>query len=180
MVVWSSPLKGFYGPGADVPRVMVDLNAAQELFTAFFAIYFSLTIDRSFREYKAYDTYSAWRGERRAVRRLFLAWVFLIVLPLLQYAYVMGLLAHVELRFDQALPDTLAITIIGLLSFYMFGYYRVFEAMIHICPQAFYPKDEVEETAMAERTEFWSHFIPGIGYIAVTLLLFAYVVFIYH
>lgn len=159
---------------------MVSLNPAQELFTAFFAIYFTLTIDRSFREYKAYDTYSAWKGERHAIRRLFLAWIFLIILPLIEYAYIMGFLVNVELRFDQAPTDILAIAVVGLLSFYMFGYYRVFEAMIHICPQAFYPREEVEASAMPERQEFWSHFIPGVGYIAVTLLLFIFVVYLYR
>ena len=159
---------------------MVDLNPAQELFTAFFAIYFTLTIDRSFKEYRAYDTFSALKCDRSAIRRLLLAWTFLIVLPIFQYAIIMGLLPRVELRFDLAPTDILSIAIIGLLSFFEFGYYRIFEAFIHLRPHAFFPEDFVKEAIPEVRQEFWSHFIPGIGYIAATLLLFMYVVVFYH
>lgn len=92
----------------------------------------------------------------------------------------MGLLGRVELRFDLAPTNILSIAIIGLLSFFEFGYYRVFEAFIHLRPRAFFSDDYIRESIPEERREFWSQFMPGIGYITVTMLLFLYVVFAYH
>jgi Na+/H+-dicarboxylate symporter len=154
---------------------MADINAAQELFIVFFAVYFGLTIDRSFKEYKSYDTYSAWKGNRPAIRRLFLSWVVLVILPLVQFSVVLGLLSDVELSLDHSLSDIVAITIICLLSFFEFGYYRIFEAVIYLDPKRFYSGEEAERTIAEERQEAWSHFIPGALYLVVTSLLFLFV-----
>lgn len=150
---------------------MVAINPAQELFAAFFTIYFTLTIDRSFKEYRPYDTYAAWQGDPFALRRTFLAWTTLIILPLLQFALIIGLLSGVELSFDHSLTDILAIMTIGILSFFEFGYYRIFEAIVHLRPQIFYSEDD-KETISEERREFWSHFIPGALYLVISAVLF--------
>jgi len=151
------------------------LQASQELFVAFFAIYFTLTIDRSFRDYKAYDTYQAMNLRDHALKRLMVAWVLLIIVPMIEFAYVVALLANVDVMFDTAPGDVLAIAVIGLLSFFEFGYYRIFEAVINRWPDKFYPPDELAETLDEERRRFWAHLVPGLMYILITLGLLAIV-----
>jgi len=147
------------------------INAPQELFLAFFAIYFALNIDRSQREYHPYDTYSVWKGSRHALRRLITAWIVTFFFPMIQFAITFSLLDGVNLSLDLSLADTLVIVAIGFLSFFQFGYYRIFEAIISLKPEAFFPEDDRKIHLHEERGEFRSHFIPGILYVAASVVV---------
>jgi hypothetical protein len=145
------------------------INAAQELFLAFFAIYFALNIDRSQREYHPYDTYSVWKGSRHAFRLLIAAWVVTFILPLVQFAITFSLLDGVALDLNLSFTDTLIIVAIGFLSFFQFGYYRIFEAIISLRPEAFFPEEDRKIHLHEERREFRSHFIPGVLYVVASI-----------
>ncbi|MEL7668938.1 hypothetical protein [Methanobacterium sp.] len=119
---------------------------AQELFTLIFAIHFTLIIDRVHRNYNPYDTYNAWKGQlhaiRRlllswainawkgqlhAIRRLLLSWAIMYILPLLNFAAFLIILGAYGVSFDPTPHGTLNIVLVGLSSFFDFGYYRIFE-----------------------------------------------------
>lgn len=155
---------------------MADLNTAQELFVIFFAIYFSLIIDRANRTYVPYDTFNAWRRSRPALIRLITALVILHLLPLLQFAIVFILLGGITLTFYVSISGILDLMAIGFLSFFDFGYYRIFEAFLYRYPNVYYLEGELTDRLDGTRFEFWSHFIPGILYLlsSVFLLLIIY------
>ncbi len=147
------------------------INAAQELFLAFFAIYFALNIDRTQREYGSYDTYAAWNGSRHAFRRLVTAWVITFLFPMVQFAITFSLLDGVNVALDLTFSDTLMIVAIGFLSFFQFGYYRIFEAIINLRPEVFFLEEDRQKYLKEERREFRSHFVPGILYIVGSVLV---------
>ena len=147
------------------------INAAQELFAAFFAIYFALNIDRAQREYSPYDTYAMWKGNRHAIRRLAAALVVNFILPMVQFAITFALLDGVELTFDVSVTETLAIVGIGFLSFFQFGYYRIFEAIINLRPEVFFVEEDRQKYLREERREFRSHFMPGILYVVGSIVI---------
>ena len=128
-------------------------------------------IERANEAYRPYDTYAAWKGSFHAIRRLLAAWIILTFLPLLQFAVTISLLSGVNLSFDLTFTDVLVLVVIGFLSFFQFGYYRIFEAIINLRPAAFFPDNERQEFLNKERQEFWSHFIPGVMYVAASSLL---------
>ena len=109
---------------------------------------------------------------------LLAAWIILTFLPLLQFAVTISLLNGVNLSFDLTFTDVLVLVVIGFLSFFQFGYYRIFEAMINLRPAAFFPDNEREEFLNKERQEFWSHFIPGIMYVIASSLLLLLILFV--
>ena len=147
------------------------INAAQELFLAFFAIYFALNIDRTQREYGSYDTYAAWNGSRHAFRRLVTAWVVTFLFPMVQFAITFSLLDGVNVALDLTFSDTLMIVAIGFLSFFQFGYYRIFEAIINLRPEVFFLEEGRQKYLKEERREFRSHFVPGVLYIVGSVLV---------
>jgi hypothetical protein len=151
------------------------INSAQELFGVFFAIYFTLIVDRAYQEYHSFDTYNAWRGHRQALLRLLAGWLFVMVLPLLQFAVTMVVLSGVDIAFEQTLGEILVLMILGVLSFFDLGYYRMYEALLHLRPALFYSQEERSTYIKEEKREFWSHFIPGLLYVlfsAFLLLIF--------
>ena len=99
----------------------------QELFTLIFAIHFTLIIDRVHRNYNPYDTYNAWKGQLHAIRRLLLSWTIMYILPLLNFAAFLLILGAYNVPFDPTPRGTLNIVLVGLSSFFDFGYYRIFE-----------------------------------------------------
>ncbi len=104
---------------------------AQELFSLFFAIYFALIIDRSHEMYKPWDTYSAWKGKSHNIKRLLAAWIILFIVPLFHFSILFVLLGLINVRFDMTISDILNITLIGLGSFFEYGYFRIYEALLH-------------------------------------------------
>ncbi len=149
---------------------MPAINAAQELFAAFFAVYFSLTLDRSHKEYNAYDTYSAWHGDRRAFRRLVTAWTFLVLLPITQFSILVILLNRLNLTFAMTPREVVVLSIISVLAFFEWGYYRIYEGVLYLRPGTFYSEEEQIKLLKSERWEFPSHFYPGLFYIIMSFV----------
>ena len=144
---------------------------AQQLFTLIFAIHFTLIIDRVNRNYNPYDTYNAWKGKSHAIKRLLLSWLIMYILPLLNFAAFLIILGIYGISFQSNLHGALNIVLVGLLSFFDFGYYRIFEAMLYLSPNTFYTDEERDEILAKEREEFQAHFIPGILYVVMTTIM---------
>jgi hypothetical protein len=144
---------------------------AQELFSLFFAIYFSLIIDRSHEMYKPWDTYNAWKGKSHNIKRLFTAWIILFIVPLFQFAILFALLGLIDVRFDMTIRGILNVTLIGLGSFFDFGYFRIYEAFLHRYPESFFADEETIQKARFLHPDFWAHFIPGALYVTLSTLM---------
>ncbi|MGZ7117829.1 MAG: hypothetical protein ACXVHS_10350 [Methanobacterium sp.] len=147
------------------------ISEAQELFILIFAIYFTLIIDRANRTYNPYDTYKAWKGRGKALRRLILSWTVLHILPLLNFAIFFIILGLNNTYFNPNLLGVTNIVLVGLLAFFDFGYYRIFEAFLYLSPQKFLTDKERKEVLNEERFEFRAHMIPGILYVVITWLI---------
>jgi hypothetical protein len=149
----------------------MSLTEAQELFSLFFAIYFSLIIDRSNQDYKSWDTYNAWRGRSHNIKRLFAAWIILFIVPLLHFAILFILLGSIDVRFDMTISGILNVALIGVGSFFEFGYFRIYEAFLHKYPESFFAEEERIQKERLIRPDFWAHFIPGALYVILSTLM---------
>jgi hypothetical protein len=154
------------------------LNDAQQLFGFFFAIYFYMIIDRTHVMYQSWDTYSAWRGKSHNINRLFAAWLILVILPVTQFAILFTLLGLFNVTFEPTIGGVVRIVLISISSFFTFGYFRLYEALIHRYPALFFSEEEQKEGKMEIRPHFWAHFIPGILYVAVSTLLLVIALYI--
>jgi hypothetical protein len=139
------------------------LTEAQDLFALFFAIYFAMIIDRSHEMYKPWDTYNAWKGKSHNIRRLLAAWIILFAIPLLHFALLFTLLGSINIRFDITISGISNVVLIGLSSFFDFGYFRIYEAFLHSYPESFFSDEDLikKEFSNKIRPDFWAHFIPG-------------------
>jgi len=145
---------------------------AQQLFTIIFAIHFTLIIDRVQRNYNPYDTYNAWKGQSHAIKRLLVNWLIMYIIPLTNFAvYLIGLGVY-NITFDPYLRGIINVVLVGLLSFFDFGYYRIYEAILYAYPEAFYTDQERVEVLEKERGEVRAHLIPGMAYVMATLMIF--------
>ncbi len=149
----------------------MSLTEAQELFELFFAIYFALIIDRSHEVYKPWDTYNAWKGNSYNIKRLFTAWIILFIVPLLHFAILFILLGSIDVRFDMTISGILNVALIGVGSFFEFGYFRVYEAFMHKYPESFFTDEERIQKGSSIRSDFWAHFIPGALYVTLSTLM---------
>ncbi len=149
----------------------LEFTASQELFILIFAIHFTLIIERVHQNYNPYDTYSAWKGIPHAIKRLLLSWTILYILPLLQFAIFFILLGIYEVDFEMTIRGVFSIVLVGLLSFFDFGYYRIFEAALYYSPDSFFTKEEQDEMLEKERGEVRAHLIPGICYVVATVIM---------
>ena len=149
------------------------LNDAQELFSLFFAIYFSLIIDRSNQDYRSWDTYNAWRGRSHNIKRLLAAWIVLFIIPLLHFSILFSLLGSFNIQFDRTISGISNIVLISLSSFFDFGYYRIYEALLHKYPKSFFVDEERTRLESSGKIlpDFWAHFIPGALYVSLSTLL---------
>ncbi len=123
----------------------MDLTEAQNLFALFFAIYFALIIDRANETYKPWDTYNAWRGVPHDIKRLLAAWTILFIIPLLHFAILFTLLGSINIRFDLTVIGVINVVLIGLGSFFDFGYYRIYEAILHSYSGSFFSDEELAQ-----------------------------------
>lgn len=144
---------------------------AQQLFTLIFAIHFTLIIDRVNRAYNPYDTYNAWKGQLHSIRRLFLSWSIMYILPLLNFAAFLLILGIYNVSFDLNINGALNIVLVALSSFFDFGYYRIFESILYLSPKTFYTDEEVDKMLDDNRDEFRAHFIPGILYVIASFIM---------
>jgi hypothetical protein len=151
----------------------MDLTEAQNLFALFFAIYFALIIDRANEMYKPWDTYNAWRRKPHNIRRLLAGWIILFIIPLLHFSIFFTLLGSLNIRFDATVRGILNIVLVGLGSFFDFGYFRIYEAFLHTYPGSFFSNEELTQIIPSEkiRPDFWAHFIPGALYVTLSIIM---------
>lgn len=149
----------------------MSLTEAQELFELFFAVYFALIIDRSHEVYKPWDTYNAWKGNSYNIKRLLTAWIILFIVPLLHFAILFILLGSIDVRFDMTISGVLNVALIGVGSFFEFGYFRIYEAFLHKYPKFFFTDEERIQKGPSIRPDFWAHFIPGALYVILSTLM---------
>jgi hypothetical protein len=156
------------------------LTEAQELFALFFAIYFAMIIDRSHEMYRPWDTYNAWKGKPHAIRRLLAGWILLFAIPLLHFGILFTLLGSRNIPFDATMTGIVRVVLIGFSSFFDFGYFRIYEALVHSYPGSFFSDEDLTrvERSGRIRPDFRAHFIPGALY--VILSTFAMLVAIYY
>ena len=150
----------------------MSLNEAQELFSLFFAIYFSLIIDRAHKTYKPWDTYNAWKGSSHNIKRLLVAWIILVVVPLFHFGILFILLGSFNVRFDLTIRGVSDIVLIGLGSFFEFGYFRIYESFLHKYPSSFFIDEERMPVEISGKVlpDFSAHFIPGALYVLFSTL----------
>jgi hypothetical protein len=149
----------------------MSLDDAQELFSLFFTIYFSMIIDRSHEIYKSWDTYNAWKRKSHNIKRLFTAWTILFIVPLLHFAILFILLGSIDVLFDMTISGILNIALIGVGSFFEFGYFRIYKAFLHKYPESFFADEEKIQKERLIRPDFWAHFIFGVLYVILSALM---------
>jgi hypothetical protein len=151
----------------------MSLTEAQELFSLFFAIYFSLIIDRSHQTYKPWDTYNAWKGKAHNIRRLLVAWIILFIVPIFHFSILFLLLGSSNVQFDMTIRGISNVVLISLSSFFDFGYFRIYEAFIHRYPESFFADEEWARIELSSKTlpDFWAHFLPGVLYVLLSTLM---------
>lgn len=147
------------------------ITEAQELFILIFAIYFTLIIDRANRSYNPYDTYNAWTGKPHAIKRLILSWTVLHIFPLLNFAIFYIILGLNETPFSPNFIGIINIILVGLLAFFDFGYYRIFEGFLYLSPEKFLTNKERIEILDDKKDEFRAHMIPGALYVLTTWII---------
>ncbi|MEN6593085.1 MAG: hypothetical protein ABFC12_07580 [Methanobacterium sp.] len=59
-----------------------------------------------------------------------MAWIILYILPLLQFAIFFILLGIYGVDFEMTILGVFSIVLVGFLSSFDFGYYRIFEAAL--------------------------------------------------
>jgi hypothetical protein len=148
-------------------------NDAQELFSLFFAIYFSLIIDRANQEYNPWDLYNAWRGRSHNLKRALVAWIILFIIPLIHFSLLFSLLGNFNINFDSTIEGLSNLILICLASFFDFGYYRMYEAFLHKYSESFFAEEELVQVQHLGRIRpgFWAHFIPGLFYVLISALI---------
>ena len=149
------------------------LTAAQDLFTLFFAIYFALSIERAHEAYKPWDTYNAWKGKIHNVKRLMSGWIILFAIPIVHFAILFAILGTMDIQFNMTLRGISNIVLIGLSSFFDFGYFRIYEAFLHGDPGSFFSEEDLTKLDLSNnvRPDFWAHFIPGMLYVIISTLM---------
>ena len=147
------------------------LNEAQELFGFFFAITFALTIDRSHEIYKPWDTYNAWKGKSHNINRLLMAWIILILLPIMHFAILFTLLEIFNVTFGTTIVGVLNVVLVSISSFFAFGYFRIYEAFLHGFSELFFSEEEKIGFSIEIRPYFWAHFIPGVLYVLISTFI---------
>ncbi len=145
---------------------------AQQLFTIIFAIHFTLIIDRVNRNYNPYDTYNAWKGQSHAIKRLLVNWIIVYFIPLINFAIYLISLGVYNVIFDPYIRGVINIVLVALLSFFDFGYYRIFEAILYAYPKEFYTDKEIDTVLEKERGEVRAHLLPGVAYVVATMVIF--------
>jgi hypothetical protein len=151
----------------------MDFTEAQNLFAFFFAVYFALIIDRAHHTYTPWDTYGAWKGNVNNIYRLLAGWIILFIMPLLHFSLLFVLLGSIGTDFKMTAVDVLSLVLIGLGSFFDFGYYRIYEAFLHNYPGVFFSDEELAGMIASGklRPGFRAHFIPGMLFVTLSTLL---------
>ena len=63
------------------------------------------------------------------------------------------------------------VVLVGISSFFEFGYFRIYEAYLHRYPESFFAEEELIERVDIIRPDFLGHFIPGLIYVLLSALV---------
>ncbi len=154
------------------------LNEAQELFGLFFAITFALTIDRSNEVYKPWDTYNAWKGKSHNINRLLMAWIILILLPIIHFTILFTLLEMFNVTFETTIVGVLTVVLVSISPIFPLGYFRIYEAFLHGFSERFFSEEEKIGFSLEIRPYFWAHFIPGVLYVLISTFMLVVALYI--
>ena len=148
-------------------------TGAQEIFILFFAVYFGLMLERSHEMYNPWDTYNAWKGKADNFNRLLAAWLILFATPMLNFAILFILLGDANLQIDMTIRGVINVVFIGFSSFFEFGYFRIYEAVLQGYPESFFADEDLAklESLNIVRPDFWAHLVPGILYVSLSTLI---------
>jgi len=99
------------------------------------------------------------------------AWIILFIVPLLHFAILFILLGSIDVRFNTTISGILNVALIGVGSFFEFGYFRIYEAFLHKYLESFFTDEERIQKERLIRPDFWAHFIPGALYVILSTLM---------
>ncbi len=153
------------------------LNEAQELFGFFFAITFYLIIERSHEIYRPWDTYKAWKGESHNINRLLMAWIILILLPIIHFTILFTLLEMFNVTFETTIVGVLTVVLVSISPIFPLGYFRIYEAFLHGFSELFFSEEEIG-LSIEIRPYFWAHFIPGVLYVLISSFMLVVALYI--
>jgi hypothetical protein len=94
-----------------------------------------------------------------------------------QFAVIFLLLGGIDITFDLTISNVIVLVAIGFLSFFCWGYQRIYEAVLHFSPSTFYPEEERSAFIKEERQEFMAHLVPGLLYVLSSVLLLIIIFF---
>ena len=149
----------------------MSLTNAQELFMLFFGIHFAVTIEKAHDMYKPWETYSAWGGSSHNIKRLLIAYLILVFIPLTHFGLLFVFIGSSSVPFDLTLDGVSNVILVSLSSLFEFGYFRMYEAFLHTYPKLFFTEEEIEEHTVRILPGFWSHFAPGLIYVLLSTIL---------
>jgi hypothetical protein len=114
-----------------------------------------------------------WTGNAYNVKRLLAGWIILFILPLLHFSFLFVLLGSIGTDFKMTTVHVMSLVLIGLGSFFDFGYYRIYEAFLHNYPRTFFSDKELTGMIASGklRPGFLAHFIPGMLFVTLSTLL---------
>jgi hypothetical protein len=92
---------------------------------------------------------------------------------LLHFSILFALLGAIEIGFTLTIRNVVALVLIGLGSFFDFGYFRIYEGFLHRYPGSFFSEGELVLIIPPEkiRPDFPAHFIPGVLYVTVSTVM---------
>jgi hypothetical protein len=101
------------------------------------------------------------------------AWILLFAVPLLHFAILFTLLGSIDIQFDMTTRGISNVVLIGLSSFFDFGYFRIYEAFLHRYPESFFSDEDAIQIELSGkiRPDFWAHFMPGALYVIISILM---------
>lgn len=121
------------------------MNASQQIFVVFFAIFWG-TSANAWPRWKPFH-WTFFGSSSRVTTRVLWATLLLNVVPVVYFAWMLQQLAAVG---TQA-PDTRTI-VVGLIpAFAIFGLYRLWFSVIEMIPRAFYYRDDADMTKAGKK-----------------------------
>jgi hypothetical protein len=149
----------------------MSLTNAQQLFVLFFGIHFTLIVERAHETYRPWDTYNAWEGNPYNIKRFLISYLILIIIPILHFGLLFVLIGTLNIRFDMTFDGISNVVLISLSSFFEFGYFRIYEAYMHVYPEYFFTKEEITKQSDKILPNFRSHFVPGLVFILLSTIV---------
>jgi hypothetical protein len=148
------------------------MNTAQTIFTAFFGLYFAVTVTRT-GGFHPFDTPAIYKGECNAIGRFVASFLLLNIAPVSYFVFVF----HRLEAWSSFVVGFWVMVQLVVLSLAGFGFYRIFVGVMLLKYRARYlffgnqplPQDAVRKLGEPWRREVLPHLIPGLIWVAVTV-----------